>query len=97
MVGITDIIPLLVFIGFVMAVWGVLSLISDRNSRAQDRLTRLSRPMSAGEISIENKKEERMQGLVETAKALAKPMMPQSESDASTLRTELGYAGFRSD
>lgn len=97
MIGVADVIPLLVFIGFVVAIWGVLSLLSDRNSRATDRLTRLSRGQASADDGQSIKKEERMQGLVETAKALAKPMMPQNEADTSTLKTELAYAGFRSE
>jgi tight adherence protein C len=97
--GFADIIPLLVFVGFVLAVWGVLSMVSDRNSRAQDRLTRLSKPQVAGEADAHQatKKEERIQGLVDTAKALATPLMPQNDADKSSLKMELCHAGFRSD
>ena len=36
--GFEDIIPLLVFAGIVMAIWAFLSVISNRNSKAVDRL-----------------------------------------------------------
>jgi hypothetical protein len=39
-VELTDIIPLLVFACFVMGVWAVLSMLSQRNSRTQERLAR---------------------------------------------------------
>jgi tight adherence protein C len=92
------VIPFVVFAAFIMATWAILSMISQRNSRAQDRLSRLSRPQSMGEIDItSSKKDERMKGLVETAKSLAKPLMPQTEVETSSLRMELSYAGFRSD
>jgi tight adherence protein C len=92
------IVPFVVFAAFIMATWAVLSMISQRNSRAQDRLSRLSRPQSMGDIDItSSKKDERMKGLVETAKSLAKPLMPQTEVETSTLKLELSYAGFRSD
>ena len=45
-VGVAEIIPLLVFVGIVFGIWSVLSMISNRNSRALDRLQRLSRPQS---------------------------------------------------
>jgi len=97
--GLADMIPLLVFVGFVLAVWGVLSMVSERNSRAQDRLTRLSKPQTAGDADAHQatKKEERIQGLVDTAKALATPLMPQNDADKSSLKMELCHAGFRSD
>lgn len=48
--GIEDLIPLLVFGGIVAAIWAFLSMISNRNSKALDRLSRLSRPASLAEI-----------------------------------------------
>ena len=50
MIGISDLIPLLVFMGIVMGIWAVLTMISNRNSRALDRLQRFSRPQSLAEI-----------------------------------------------
>jgi tight adherence protein C len=96
-VGLSDIIPFLVFGGFVAAVWAMLSIVSQRNSRAQERLSRLSRPQSLVEIDLEGKKSERMQGIVDTAKALSKPLMPQTELEQSALKLQLAHAGFRSD
>jgi tight adherence protein C len=97
-VGFTDLIPYLVFGCFVCGVWGVLSIISQRNSRAQERLARLSRPASLAEIGLPaSKGEERMQGFMDTAKALSKPLMPQTELEQSAVKTTLANAGFRSD
>jgi tight adherence protein C len=97
-IGVTDVIPFLVFGGFIFAVWGMLSMISQRNSRAQDRLARLSRPTSALEIDVNQpKKEERMRGIMDTAKALSRPLMPQTELEQSALKLALANAGFRSD
>jgi tight adherence protein C len=93
----TFIIPLLVFVGFVGAVWGLLSMISNRNSRAQERLARLSRPQSLADIDDKMPKKERFQGVVETAKALSGPLMPHTELEQSALKTRLANAGFRSD
>jgi tight adherence protein C len=98
MIGFSELIPFLVFGVFVFAVWGFLSMISQRNSRAQERLTRLSRPGSLGEIDLDaTKNEERMQGVVETAKAFARPLMPNSDLEQSELKVRLANAGFRSD
>ena len=49
-VGVQELIPLLVFAGIVAGILAVLSMISNRNSRAQERLERISRPASLAEI-----------------------------------------------
>jgi tight adherence protein C len=96
-VGANEIVPLLVFAGFVAGVWSILSLLSNRNSRAQDRLDRISRPASLAEIEDPRLKKERFQGMMEVAKNLSSPLMPQSEGEQSELRNRLANAGFRSE
>ena len=97
-VYIADIIPLLVFLAIVAGIWSVLSMISNRNSKALDRLARISRPPSLIDIEDPSRgKGERFQGLVDTAKAFSQPMMPQSDLEQSALRTKLANAGFRSE
>jgi tight adherence protein C len=98
-IDLTFIIPLLVFVGFVLGIWAVLSMLSNRNSRAQDRLARLSRPPSLAEIEDPKTlaRKERFQGVMETAKVLSAPLMPQTELEQSALKTKLANAGFRSD
>jgi tight adherence protein C len=97
--GVAALIPLFVFVAFIMGVWALLSMVSQRNSRAQERLARLSRPQSLAELEVGQtaRKDERMRGLVDTAKAMAKPLMPQNETETSSLKMELSYAGFRSE
>src|SRR4051812_47540444 len=98
-VGIADLIPLFVFGGIVFAIWSVLSMISSRNSRSLDRLARLSRPQSLSEIDDPRNlaKKEKYQGLLETAKAMSAPLMPQNLNEQHALKTRLANAGFRSD
>lgn len=96
-VGFQEIIPLLVMVAFVAGVFAVLSLLSSRNSRAQERLDRISRPASLAEIEDPKNKKERFQGVMDTAKALSGPLMPQTELEQSELRIKLANAGFRSD
>ena len=98
-VGFSDIIPLLVFAGFVALIWAVLSLISQRNSRAHERLARITRPASLAEIEDPRTttKQDRFQGVMETAKALSRPLMPQTELETNQLKVRLANAGFRSD
>jgi tight adherence protein C len=94
-----DMIPLFVFAGIVLGIMALLSMVSQRNSKAQERLARLSRPASLAEIEEPGKakKNERFQGLVQTAKALSSPLMPQTELEQSALKMKLANAGFRSD
>lgn len=99
LIGFAEIVPLIVFLAIVAAIWGVLSMISNRNSRAVDRLARLSRPQSLADIEDPTKlaKAEKYKGLVDAAKSLSSPLMPQSELEQSALKTKLANAGFRSD
>src|SRR6185437_10654939 len=87
----------MVFGGLVAAIFAILSMISNRNSRAQERLERISRPASLAEIEDPKLKKERFQGVMETAKALSGPLMPQTELEQSELKIRLANAGFRSD
>src|SRR5262245_62060523 len=92
------IIPILVFLGIVMAIWGLLSMISTRNSRALDRLERLSKRGSGeSDLAASTQKAGRFQGILESARALASPLMPQTELEQNALKTKLANAGFRSD
>jgi len=96
-VGFEEVIPLLVLVAFVAGVFSFLSLLDRRNSRAQDRLDRISRPASLAEIEDPRNKKERFQGVMDTAKALSGPLMPQTELEQSELRIKLANAGFRSE
>jgi tight adherence protein C len=98
-IGFQEIIPLLVFGGVVLGIWGVLNVISERNSRSQERLLRHSRPASLAEIEEPKmaKKAERFQAVAEVAKAVSQPLMPQTELEQSKLRVKLANAGFRSE
>ena len=55
MIPIQDLVPLFVFAGIVAAIWAVLSMISTRNSKALDRLARLSRPQSLADLEDPSK------------------------------------------
>jgi tight adherence protein C len=98
-IGFQDLIPLLVFGGVVLGLWSILNAISERNSRAHERLARHSRPASLAEIEDPKatQKGERFQAVTDMAKAFAQPVMPQTELEQSTLRTKLANAGFRSE
>src|SRR5436853_5489377 len=93
-----DLIPILVFGGFVFGVFAVLSMLSQRNSRAAQRLDRFSRPASLAELEDPKlTKKDRFQGIMETAKAFSSPLMPKTELEQSELKLKLAHAGFRSE
>lgn len=94
-----DVVPLLVFGGVVLGIWSVLSAISERNTRIQERLARQVRPASLAEIEDPKlaKRNERFQGITEIAKAISEPMMPKTELEQSDLKVKLANAGFRSE
>lgn len=97
LIGLEELVPLLVFAGIVAGIFAVLTLISNRNSKAADRLDRLSRPQSLVDIEDAKTKKDRFANILETAKALSKPLMPQTELEQSKLKIHLANAGFRSD
>jgi tight adherence protein C len=97
LVGLQELVPLLVFACLVAGLFALLSMMSNRNSRAQERLERISRPASLAEIEDPKLKKDRFQGVMETAKALSGPLMPQTELEQSQLKIRLANAGFRSD
>ena len=98
-IGLQEIIPLFVFGGVVLGIWSVLNVISERNRQSQERLLRHSRPASLAEIEDPRmvKKAERFQAVTEVAKAIAQPVMPQTELEQSALRVKLANAGFRGE
>jgi tight adherence protein C len=96
-VGFQELIPLLVLVAILAGVFSLLSMLSNRNSRAQERLEKLSRPASLAEIEDPKHKKDRFLGMMETAKAMAAPLMPKTELEQSELKIKLANAGFRSD
>jgi tight adherence protein C len=99
MVGVQDVVPLLVFGGVVMAIFAVMNLLADRNSRSLERLARHSRPASLAEIEDPKlvKRAERFQAVTDMAKAISEPLMPKTELEQSNLRVKLANAGFRGE
>jgi tight adherence protein C len=96
--GIEDLIPLMVFAAIVAAIWGFMSMISNRNSQAIDRLSRLSRPPSLSDLDDPHKGDNsKLQGLTNAVKSISKPLMPQTAGEQSALKNKLANAGFRSE
>src|SRR5208337_2639251 len=91
--------PAIVFLVLFIGVWSLLSLVSQRNTRTQERLERHSRPASLAEIEVPGKqsKEERFKGVKKVVEDLGGVLKPQTELEQSTLRIKLANAGFRSE
>jgi tight adherence protein C len=95
-----DLIPLVVFFGIAAGIWAFLSLISQRNSRAAERLERFNRPASQADLDLNagsGANYEKVQSLLDKAIAFSKPLMPKTELEQSKLKVRLANAGFRSE
>jgi tight adherence protein C len=97
--GLEMILPALALLAVVFFVFFLLSLVSNRNTRAEDRLARLNRPVSLMDIEPPSSGglDNRMKDIIERFSGLAKPMQPKTELEQSELRLRLQHAGFRSD
>jgi tight adherence protein C len=93
-----QLIPLFVFVAIVAGTFWLLSLISNRNSQAEDRLERIGRPKSLMDLEMNaTESRARFQGLKDAFGSLGGMMEPQSELEKSGLRVQLANAGFRSE
>jgi tight adherence protein C len=88
-------IVLVVFVGM----WSFLTVVSQRNSRTQERLQRISRPASLAEIEVPGKasREEKLQGVKKQFESLGALLKPQTELEQSAIKIRLANAGFRSE
>jgi tight adherence protein C len=88
-------IVLVVFVGM----WSFLTVVSQRNSRTQERLQRISRPASLAEIEVPGKasREEKLQGVKKQFESIGALLKPQTELEQSAVKIKLANAGFRSE
>ncbi|MFL5340020.1 MAG: type II secretion system F family protein [Gemmataceae bacterium] len=96
------VLPIIVFGVIMAAVWWLLSLISQRNSQAEDRLERIGRPKSLAEIEIAGKRDSAgksgISGMKKTLEGLGASMASaQTDMEKNSLRVRLANAGFRSE
>jgi tight adherence protein C len=93
-----DVLPVVVFIGIVAGVFWVMSMISKRNSDAEDRLDRIGRPKSLMELEMSQQgSQQRFGGIKDMFTKMGGMMKPKSDSEADSLRVKLANAGFRSE
>jgi tight adherence protein C len=92
------ILPIIVFAVFVAGSWWLLTLISSRNSQAEDRLERMGRPKSLAEIDIASRRDTGMSGLKKMMEGMgASIASQQSDLEKNSIRVKLANAGFRSE
>ncbi len=96
---IADLAPFLMFLLVMGGSWYLLTLISQRNSQAEERLERLGRPKSLVEIEDLAKGDDRQRyaGLKDAISNLGRGLEPQSELEKNQIKVKLANAGFRSD
>jgi tight adherence protein C len=91
--------PVFVFAAIVAGTFWLLSMISNRNSQAEERLERIGRPKSLVEIEMSQaeNRNTRFAGLKDMFSNLGGAMEPQSDLEKGSLRIKLANAGFRSE
>jgi len=92
--------PAIVGIAAIIGVWSALTVLSQRNSRTEERLRSISqRPASLAEIEVPGRhsREEKLGGLKKAVENLGDVLRPQTELEASAIRIKLANAGFRSE
>jgi tight adherence protein C len=99
----TILLPMIAFGIIMVGTWWLLSMISQRNSQAEERLERLGRPKSLAEIEIANKRDSgaksgSMTGMRKTLEGLGSSLASgASDLERNSLRVKLANAGFRSE
>ena len=82
-----DLLPLMVFVAIVTSMFWLLSMLSNRNSQAEERLERIGRPKSLVEIEMAQAEgRNRFAGLKEAFGSLGGIIDNGSEGEKSTLR-----------
>ncbi|MDY3554967.1 type II secretion system F family protein [Gemmata sp. JC717] len=90
--------PILVFVAIMAGTFWVLSLISSRNSQAEERLERIGRPKSLVEIEMsQGESGNRFKGIKDAFSNLGGVMEPRTELEKNSIRIQLANAGFRSE
>jgi tight adherence protein C len=94
--------PIIVFGVIMVGTWWLLTLISQRNSQAEDRLERLGRPKSLADIDVNDSRrsesKKSMSGMKKTLEGLGAGIAgAQSDLERNSLRVRLANAGFRGE
>ncbi|MBN1911420.1 MAG: type II secretion system F family protein [Pirellulales bacterium] len=92
-------IPIAAFAGIAALAWWVMDLVATGKPRTLERLDAL-RDARSGKTSRDAtlaKRDKVTKAIENAAPALAKPLLPQNELEASKLKVQMANAGFRSE
>ena len=94
-----EMLPIFVFVAIMAGTFWLLSLISKRNSQAEDRLDRIGgRPKSLIDLELsQQESRNRFAGLRDAFSNLGSAMEPKTDMEKDTIRVKLANAGFRSE
>ena len=93
-----DLMPVMVFIAIVAGTFWLLSMLSSRNSQAEDRLERIGRPKSLVEIEMSQAESRgRFAGLKDAFSNLGGAVDNGTDLDKNSLKIKMANAGFRSE
>src|SRR5438874_10860553 len=96
-ITLTDVAPFIVFAAIVAGAWFLMSALTRSSSAAEDRLARLGRATSAGDIDGLDERKQRFTGLKDALAQLGGAMEGKSELERNKLKLQLVNAGFRGD
>jgi tight adherence protein C len=97
--GFDTILPIALFGMFAAAAWFLLELFVAKKPRAEERLEEFKNPAlrRANERQAQKRSENFSKMLERATPALARPLTPKNEAEASKLRIKLANAGFRAE
>jgi tight adherence protein C len=96
-ITLTDMAPFIVFAAIVAGAWFLMSALTRQTNAAEDRLARLGRPQSAGDVDGLDDRKQRFTGLKDALAQLGGAMEGKSELERNKLKLQLTNAGFRGD
>ena len=99
LIDFAQLLPLAIFGLFAVAAWWLLDLVASGRPRAIQRLDELKNPaLRRRESATVTRKQDAMTKVLEAASpALAAPLQPKSELEASKLKLRLSNGGFRGE
>ena len=95
---VNEMLPLIVFLIFMVVAWGAMTLLTREKSHAEERLDRLGRSRSSSDLDTGGAEDKiRFSGLKEAISSLGGAMEPHSELEKNQLKVKLANAGFRAE
>lgn len=96
-IGVAELAPFVVFAAIVAGAWFLMNALTRRSSRAEERLDRLGRGHSSGELPELDARKQRFSGLKDAIASIGGAGGGQNELEQNKLKLKLTNAGFRSD